>query len=94
MSGIRGCSWSALPPEIKEHAEMRFHSTILNDAPTDPGPIKKRKYGAEDAYSIYGVDPLKGAVVVVRPDGYAGAITSLGEVSTVEKYLRCWIRQR
>ncbi|KAK7951034.1 phenol 2-monooxygenase [Apiospora aurea] len=31
------------------------------------------------AYEGYGVDPDKGAVVVVRPDGYVGLVTELGE---------------
>ncbi|KAK6199079.1 Polynucleotide 5'-hydroxyl-kinase grc3 [Pestalotiopsis sp. IQ-011] len=35
--------------------------------------------GHGHAYERYGVDPGKGAVVVVRPDGYIGLVTSLQE---------------
>lgn len=35
--------------------------------------------GHGHAYERYGVDPKKGAVVVVRPDGYIGLVTSLQE---------------
>ncbi|KAK8050271.1 phenol hydroxylase [Apiospora phragmitis] len=40
------------------------------------------------AYEGYGVDPERGAVVVVRPDGYVGLVTELGEESwgEIEKY--------
>ncbi|KAI9147757.1 Aromatic hydroxylase fmpF [Paramyrothecium foliicola] len=40
------------------------------------------------AYEGYGVDPDKGAVVVVRPDGYVGMITDFGVDGRLE--MRKW----
>lgn len=44
-------------------------------------------YDLEDAYQIYGVDPGKGALVVVRPDGYVGVVAHLKDVQRVDAYL-------
>lgn len=33
--------------------------------------------GAVDAYDFYGIEPLVGAIVVVRPDGYVSKVTDL-----------------
>ena len=91
--GIRGIEWDKLPPEIKKHAEMRFHSGLADYAPADPRPSRRKKYGAEDVYEIYGVNHEHGAMAVVRPDGYIGLIASLDEGSRVTGYLRRWIKQ-
>src|SRR5450756_1725443 len=48
--------WTDIPETVKTHSEMRFYNGTE----------------LEDAYKIYGVDPKKGAVAVVRPDGYIG----------------------
>lgn len=67
-------TWSDVPAELKKYSEMRFH------------------YGCEvdDAYKIYGVNPDKGALAVVRPDGYVGTVAALEDVEHVERYLeRC-----
>lgn len=42
----------------------------------------------EDAYSTYGVDPARGALVVFRPDGYVGDVASLNDIQRVDCYLR------
>ena len=50
-----------------------------------------RTYGIarkEDAYEVYGVSQGKGAVVVVRPDGYVGTISHLGSYETVDDYFK------
>ncbi|KAI9375810.1 major facilitator superfamily domain-containing protein [Aspergillus egyptiacus] len=58
--------WKDVPRELKEHSEMRFYSgCALSD----------------DVYAIYGVDPSQGALAVVRPDGYIGAIAALDDVT-------------
>ncbi|KAK8088337.1 hypothetical protein PG997_003298 [Apiospora hydei] len=46
------------------------------------------------AYEGYGVDPEKGAVVVVRPDGYVGLVTELGEENwgEIEKWFEGVLR--
>ena len=46
----------------------------------------------EDAYGVYGVSKERGAIAVVRPDGYVGCITSSEEVGRVEGYLRGCLR--
>jgi len=43
----------------------------------------------DDLYSIYGVNPDVGAIVVVRPDGYVGMVSSLLSASQVDNYLSC-----
>lgn len=66
--------WQDLPAELKRYSEMRFYSG----------------YEIDDVYGIYGVNPAKGAVAVVRPDGYVGVIATLGDVKKMEGYLeRC-----
>ena len=37
-------------------------------------------------YERYGIDPEKGAVVVVRPDGYVGNVVSLENVEEITRY--------
>lgn len=67
--------WRDLPREIKGHSEMRFYSGYeLSD----------------DVYAVYGVEESKGALAVVRPDGYIGAVAALDAVESVKGYLgRC-----
>ncbi|RAL04807.1 FAD binding domain protein [Aspergillus ibericus CBS 121593] len=66
--------WDSIPACVKEQAEMRFYNG----------------HDVEDAYTIYGVDPGQGAVVVVRPDGYVGMVAQLGNVDRVKEYFcRC-----
>ena len=43
---------------------------------------------AADVYGIYGVSEEKGAVVVVRPDGYVGCIAALDDVAMVGEFLK------
>lgn len=47
----------------------------------------------EDAYTVYGVDRKKGAITVVRPDGYIGTIAELGDMERVEAFLRRCLRE-
>jgi hypothetical protein len=68
--------WEDIPDVVKQHAEMRFYNG----------------YDLEDAYGIYGVGPSKGALAVIRPDGYVGVIAELGDVARVETYLRLCVR--
>lgn len=37
-------------------------------------------------YDKYGIDPLTGAIVVVRPDGYVGMVAPLEGLSEIEAY--------
>ena len=37
-------------------------------------------------FSAYGIDPEVGAVVVVRPDGYVGAIAPFDRLMDIDKY--------
>ncbi|KAH7386435.1 FAD binding domain protein [Cadophora sp. MPI-SDFR-AT-0126] len=70
--------WKDLPPAVKAHAEMSFYNGTE----------------LQDAYSVYGVDRERGAVVVVRPDSYVGCLGELGEegMKRVEGYLRGVLR--
>lgn len=49
-------------------------------------------YELDDVYGTYGVDPEKGALAIVRPDGYIGVVASLSHVSRADRYLETLIR--
>lgn len=72
----RDFMWGDIPRAVKEHSEMSFYNG----------------YELDDVYGTYGVDPEKGAVAIVRPDGYIGVIASLADVNRVERYLEGLIR--
>ncbi|KAK4498769.1 hypothetical protein PRZ48_009279 [Zasmidium cellare] len=81
-----GLPWRSLPPVIKARAEMRFHSARPNETPAGQLQNFRHALAAEDAYAIYGVDPCKGAIVAIRPDGYVGVVAALGDVSRIQRY--------
>lgn len=68
--------WRDIPKAVKKHSEMSFYSG----------------YEMDDAYGIYGVDPEKGAVAIVRPDGYIGIVASLANINRAQRYLAAFIR--
>lgn len=72
----RQFEWDDVPGCIKQRAEMRFHDGSALD----------------DAYAIYGVDPGRGALAAIRPDGYVGVVAFLDDVARVEEYLRRCVR--
>lgn len=41
----------------------------------------------EGVYQMYGVDVERGAVAVIWPDGYIGAVAAVHDVEVVRKYL-------
>jgi hypothetical protein len=45
-------------------------------------------YEVSDVYAIYGLNPAKGAVAVVRPDGYVGVVGMLTDLDRIFSYLR------
>lgn len=72
----RSFEWDDIPACVKQTSEMRFYDGSALD----------------DAYSIYGVDPTCGALAVIRPDGYVGVVSQLGDVKKLEQYLHSCIR--
>ena len=92
LEDSRNVSWEHLPPEIRQYAEMRFHSAWPGEAPTGKAQARHHMYTAEDAYSIYGVSRDQGAACVVRPDGYVAMTASLDSVRAIEKYLQQWLQ--
>lgn len=72
----RDFTWRDVPRELKQYSEMQFYNG----------------YEKEDVYGIYGVDPEKGIVAVMRPDGYIGVVAGLGDVKRVEGYLEGCLR--
>lgn len=68
--------WGDIPKAVKEHSEMTFYNG----------------YEMDDVYGIYGVDPEKGAVAIVRPDGYIGIVASLTNITRAQRYLAALIR--
>ncbi|KAK2743364.1 hypothetical protein FQN55_007299 [Onygenales sp. PD_40] len=75
---MRNFLWEDVPKELKEHAEMRFYDG----------------FALQDVYKTYGVPVDKGAVAVIRPDGYVGVVGGLEDegVGRVEGYLRGLLR--
>ncbi|KAL4778622.1 FAD binding domain-containing protein [Aspergillus varians] len=71
LRGRRPFRWEDLPRTVKVYSEMR-----LFDGSKE-----------EDAYARFGVAPDRGAMAVVRPDGYVGVVVDLGDVDRVESYL-------
>jgi hypothetical protein len=56
-----------------------------------PACIKReaemRLYGATiDVYTMYGIDSRRGATVLVRPDGYVGAVYGMEDIAEVVDY--------
>ncbi|KAJ5772311.1 hypothetical protein N7520_002840 [Penicillium odoratum] len=72
----RDFMWNDVPSEVKKFSEMSFYSG----------------HELDDVYSTYGVDPARGALAIVRPDGYVGVVAELGDVDRVEQYLKTLIR--
>ncbi|KAG4421451.1 hypothetical protein IFR04_005401 [Cadophora malorum] len=70
--------WKDLPAAVRTYAEMSFYNGTE----------------LQDAYSVYGLAKEKGAMVVVRPDGYVGCLGELGEegLAKVEGYLKGCLR--
>ena len=69
--------WKDIPEVVKTHSEMRFYNGTE----------------LEDTYKIYGVDPEKGALAVVRPDGYIGTIAELNHTERVGEFLKRCLRK-
>jgi phenol 2-monooxygenase len=69
--------WTDIPEAVKTHSEMRFYNGTE----------------LEHAYNVYGVDPKKGAIAVVRPDGYIGTISELRDVQRIGKFLKGCLRE-
>lgn len=93
-SNTRDISWEALPRAIKKHAEMSFHSAWDAETPIGKEHVRRGMYKAEDVYAIFGVRKDQGAICVVRPDGYVGAVVSLEDVRRAEQYLTKWLQPR
>jgi phenol 2-monooxygenase len=68
--------WTEIPQAVKTHSEMRFYNGTE----------------LEDAYKVYGVDPKRGAVAVVRPDGYIGTIAELKDTERIGEFLKRCLR--
>lgn len=68
--------WNDIPSEVKKYSEMSFYSG----------------HELDDVYKTYGVDTAKGAVAVVRPDGYVGIVVAFEDTERVEKFLESLIR--
>ncbi|CAI7640109.1 unnamed protein product [Penicillium pancosmium] len=71
----RDFMWNDIPNEVKQHSEMSFYSG----------------HELDDVYKVYGVDVAKGALAVVRPDGYVGMVVALEDAERVEGFLESLI---
>ncbi|OCL06696.1 putative phenol monooxygenase [Glonium stellatum] len=100
----RGCSVATIQELcgslVKRFPKGLVQPVILHPIPSPkfqwndlPACVKEEAemtlYNASpEVYSTYGVEPSKGAIVVVRPDGVVGLVTSLGEISQVYRFLQ------
>ena len=69
--------WKDVPDVVLAQAEMSFYNGTE----------------VEDAYEVYGVDVGKGAIAIVRPDGYIGVVTALADTDRIKAYLSGCIRE-
>ncbi|KAI1941129.1 hypothetical protein LOZ66_001637 [Ophidiomyces ophidiicola] len=70
------------PPQLPDFYWQEIPSVIKQLA-----EMRFHAASIDDTYNIYGVSVEKGALVVIRPDGYVGCIAPLSELQTVEEYL-------
>lgn len=68
--------------------KRRFEWTNIPSCIKETAEMKFHGPAYDDLYSVYGVDPDKGVIVVVRPDGYVGMIGSLFNPLQADTYLR------
>ncbi|KIJ36389.1 hypothetical protein M422DRAFT_179617, partial [Sphaerobolus stellatus SS14] len=47
-----------------------------------------------EAYGTYGVDPTKGAIIILRPDGLVGFIATLDQHEEISKYFSEFVQPR
>ena len=45
-------------------------------------------------YEAYGIDPMQGAIVVVRPDGYVGTVAPFERSDDVTRYFGSFLLDR
>ena len=88
LSGERVCIEQADIPEYFWPATGRWkirdlHKTFIDDASYNSG------HG--HAYQAYGVDPERGAIVVVRPDQYVSKIVSFENMEDIGAFFEGWV---
>jgi len=49
-------------------------------------------FGHGEIYKNYGIDRTKGAVIVIRPDGYIAAVTDLEDTELLDKYFAAFLQ--
>lgn len=78
---------------IHPFVERSFEWTDIPICVKDFAEMKLHGPVNQDLYDTYGVSRDVGLVVVVRPDGYVGLISSLTDFSQIETYLSaCLVR--
>jgi phenol 2-monooxygenase len=73
---------------IHPFSEQRFEWTDIPTCIKENAEMRFHGVGIDDVYGKYGVDVKKGAITVVRPDGYLGLITGLSDAHIVSEYLK------
>ena len=43
-------------------------------------------------YESYGIDPLTGVIIIVRPDGYVGMVAPLDSMEDVNQYFMSFMK--
>lgn len=74
-------------PKTGKWGMKDLHKTYIDD--------EHYNAGHDHAYEKYGVDPEKGAVVVVRPDQYVAKVLRLDDGNAVEEFFAgCLLEQQ
>ncbi|KAH9893375.1 FAD binding domain-containing protein [Cubamyces lactineus] len=81
-AGKQDVNYTDLPPLLRQH----WSKVLLDD--TD---MYARVGGG--GYETYGIDPQRGAIAVVRPDGYVGMIAPLDGLQDLDAYFNSFMAQ-
>lgn len=78
---FRGPHWSLLGYDVDRHALGHPRGGLIIHSVGERGDIVDTKGHVRDGYDL-----APGDCVLVRPDGYVGAIFTIGQIATMERY--------
>lgn len=87
------CELARVYPGLVEEVILQPHPDETFEWPELPPIVKEQAemrlhVASKEVYDTYGVDPERGAIAVVRPDGIIAITTSLESVADIEEMLQ------
>lgn len=87
------CELARVYPGLVEEVILQPHPDEMFEWPELPPIVKEQAemrlhVASKEVYDTYGVDPERGAIAVVRPDGIIAITTSLESVADIEEMLQ------